>query len=250
VPARAEIAWEGVERIQKDIDRYAGRDNPQLPPGLGQSKRQMSAGRFLQGWTAAIGLALELCQEFMPDPEFAAVTGAPAGWLEANRRKRNLLAAALVFDMRELNPEYVAAQLEAVNKAVLPQDVGGVTNRTKWTQVQWRMLNPMLARELVSEPDEASQQLFSQVRNDVALMYLGNECQYVEMDPAASAKLKYASQIVGANPNYVQALQSGQGRFAELMKKYLLNLQFSLTEEQNKKVGAIGVKPEAPQGAQ
>jgi hypothetical protein len=67
------------------------------------------------------------------------------------------------------------------------------------------------------------------------------------MDPTAQIKMQFASQIVGANPNYQQALRQ-PGRFAELMKKYAMNLQFSVTEEQNKQVGAIGVKPEAMEG--
>src|ERR1041385_4748674 len=108
----------------------------------------MSAAKFLLMWTAGLQMVCDLCQCYMSDEEFARVTGAPAGWLEQNRKTRNLLAARLEFDIRELNPEYVRDQLQAINSAVLPQDVAGVTNRSKWTKIQWRMINPMLAREL------------------------------------------------------------------------------------------------------
>jgi len=73
-------------------------------------------------------------------------------------------------------------------------------------------------------------------------MFLGNEPKYVENDPTASSKLQFASQIVASNPNYQSGLQQG-GRFAELMQKWAMNLQFSITQEQNKQVGRIGVTP-------
>jgi hypothetical protein len=238
--------FELLAEVRRELDLYVGRDNPLAPPGLGQSKRQMSVSTFTMDWTCALQMAVDLCQTYMEDAQFAEITGAPAGWLDGNRKRRNLLSARLEMDIRELNPEYVAAQLQAVNQAVLPQDVAGVTNRSKWTKIQWRMINPMLARELVQDETEASQGLYNQVQNDIALMFLGNEPKYVEMDPTANQKLKYAAQIVSANPNYQQALQQ-QGRFSELMQKYSMNLQFSLTQEQNKQVGAIGVKPSSPQ---
>jgi hypothetical protein len=171
------------------------------------------------------------------------VTGAPQGWLEAHRNKLGMLAVQLEFDVRELDQQYVMQQLDTINKTVLPGDVAGVIDRAKVTAFQLRAINPALARELVADQQAASQQIFRDVQRDIAMMFLGNEAEYVESDPTAQTKLQFASQILQSNPNYQAAMQNG-GRFAQLMKKWIMNLQFSITEEQNKKIGAIGVKPE------
>jgi hypothetical protein len=121
--------------------------------------------------------------------------------------------------------------------------VAGVVDRAKYTRLQLRALSPALAKELVSDQGEASQKLFNDVQRDLAMMFLGNEAQYVENDPTAGAKLKFANQILMSNPNYQQAFKQG-GRFAELLKKWEENLQFSLTQQQNAQIGSIGVKPE------
>jgi hypothetical protein len=238
------VAFEFLNRIGMDVAKYSGEEHPGLAPQSGVPRRQLCVSSFLLMWTMAVQQLVNLAQQYMEDAEFAEVTGAPAGWLDSNRHKHGVLAARLQFDVRELDPEYVKQLLETVNNAVLPQDVAGVTDRAKWTKIQWRMINPSLSRELVTDDTTASQKIFTQVQTDIAMMFLGNEPQYVEMDPTAQTKLKYAAQVVGANPTYTQALQTGQNpRFAELLKKYSENLMFSLQQEQNKQVGRIGVAP-------
>lgn len=233
-----------IELMQKRMAKYFGHEHPELAPGHGAAKRQMRASSFLLACAAGVQGMVDACQSNMDDARFAEVTGAPVGWLDARRNQFGLLAARLQFDVRELDPEYVMNMLKAWNEVIIPGDVTGIVNRTKTTNFQARMVNPRMARELIQEEAPASQQLFEGVKNDVALMFLGQEAQYVEMDPAASTKLQYLTQIVQANPNYMQGLQQA-GRFAELMQKYAQNLQFSLQQQQNKQIGRIGVTPDA-----
>jgi hypothetical protein len=64
----------------------------------------------------------------------------------------------------------------------------------------------------------------------------------VEMDPTAQTKLEYTQQILQANPKYQEELQQDkEGVFAQLLEKYVMNLQMSLKQEENKQVGRIGV---------
>jgi hypothetical protein len=245
IPGRG-VPW-SVEMIQllgNEGRDYFGLRTETFPQG-DPSKLQMKVGSFLLMWTAAIADLLDLAQAHMDDAKFAEVTGAPEGWLESRRKQYGLLGARLMFDIRELDPEYALKQLDIMNKTVLPGDVTGAIPRDKWTQIQLRTVSPLWARALQQDAKGASEKLFESVRNDIAQMFLGNEVKYVENDPQAALKLQYATQIVGANPNYQQALQNREGRFAQLLEKYAKNLQFSIQEEQNKKIGAIGVKPES-----
>lgn len=221
---------------------YFGTAHPQVPPEVSQVRSTRTIQRFLAMWVRAFRQTLALAQQYMPDAEFASVTGAPPGWLDARRKMPALLTASLSFDTRELNEELMLKRLEVMNRMVLPSDSQGTIQRAKWTEIQVRAVNPAWAKELVQPVSEGSQALFEQVRNDIAQMFLGNAPQMVENDPMAGGKLAYAQQIVQANPNYMKALQE-QGRFAELMQAYAKNLGFSQTQEQNKQIGRIGVTP-------
>jgi hypothetical protein len=241
------LALELLQVVNRDVDNYFGRLSPEVPPTRSQIKQAMLTQPFLLMWSKALQMVLDLAQVYMPDEEFSAITGAPPGWLEQRRQAVGALGIELQFDVRELDPEYVMKQLEVINTTIVPGDVAGVLDRAKVTQLQLRAMSPWLARQLVSDQTEASQRIYREVQNAIALMFLGNEAEYVEMDPTAGTKLQFASQIVAANPNYQQAAQQG-GRFAELLQKWVMNLQFSITQEQNKRVGAIGVQPESMGG--
>lgn len=237
------VAFEMLDRIEYWVDRYGGRRNPKIDPQETEARTQKKVTSFLLLWTNALLRAVDLCQARMDDAQFAEATGAPPGWLEANRNQPGLLSARLECDIRELNPEYVATLLKTINEAVVPSDIAGVTNRAEWTRAQWQMINPRLARSVVQEDGAASEQMFERVKSDVALMFVGQEAKYVKNDPAAGAKLGYLKQILAANPKYLAGLET-DARFRELATKYEANLQFSVTQEQNKIVGRIGVEPD------
>lgn len=237
------LADRAIELVKGEVENYWGLMSERVPAPRVQAMQAMCVQGFLIMWSKALAMLVSLCQRYMSDTEFSVITGAPVGWLEQRRYAPGLLATELHFDVRELDPEYVLAQIQAVNQTVIPADVTGVVDRTKWVEMQLRTINPGWARELVVPRASASAQMFQAVQNDIALMFLGNEPKYVENDPTAATKLQFASQIVAGNPNYQQALQQG-GRFAELMQKWAMNLQFSLTQEQNKQIGRIGVTPE------
>ena len=60
--------------------------------------------------------------------------------------------------------------------------------------------------------------------------------------PTAAMKMQFMQQIVQGNPKYQEALQ-GDERFQALLENYGKNLQQSVTQEQNKMIGRIGVQP-------
>ena len=53
---------------------------------------------------------------------------------------------------------------------------------------------------------------------------------------------RFMEQIVQGNPKYQEALQ-GDERFQALLENYGKNLQRSVSHEQNKMIGRIGVQP-------
>ena len=241
----APLAFEVMDRINQDADRYFGRAVEGVAAETTSIRRQHMVNGFMLAWSEAFQQLCELAQYRMTDSEFARITGAPAGWLESRRNKRGLFYTDLHFDVRELDPAFVADQLKILNETVIASDTMGVIDRRKYTVLQLRAFNPKLAQELIMDESAASQELFDGVSHDLAMMFLGNAPRLVEMDPTAPTKLQFASQIVQANPKYMEELQKGEGSyFGRLLQGYVENLKFSMTQEKNKQIGRIGVDME------
>ncbi len=232
--------------LEARVNNYFGLMSADVPPPRWQQMQAIKATFFLLLWSEALQQMVALAQQYMADAEFARITGAPVGWLDQRRDRIGTLAITLSFDVRDLDPELTMQRIRAMNEVVLPADVMGVVDRTKWVEMLVRAVDPTWARQLLMPAAAASEQLWRQVRDEIAQMALGNEARYVENDPTAPTKLQYTQQIVQANPQYQAQLAQG-GRFTELMKKYAANLQFSAQQSQNKQIGRIGVQPEAPQ---
>jgi hypothetical protein len=246
----APLAWEASDRVDHDKRRYFGLLSAEVPETVSQARQQKEANSFLMTWTKALKMGLRLAQLNMSDAQFAQVTGAPAGWLEARRKQKGLFGVALNFDVRELNPEFVLKQLEVLNQVVVPGDTTGAIDRRMLTQLQLHAINPRLARVLIKDQTSASQEMFDEVQNDVAMMFLGNAPKPVENDPAAAQKMQFTQQIVQSNPTYLSVLQSQpEGRFAQLLQFYAKNLNFSMTQQKNSQIGRIGVDPAEAQAA-
>lgn len=245
----APVAFELMDRIERQVDNYFGRTAADVPPARQMMKQQMAVTGFLLMWTRAFQQMLCLCQAHMRDAEFAEVTGAPLGWLEKRRGQQGLFYADLWFDVRELDTELVMKQLEVMGTMVIPSDAGGRIDRNAYVELQTRMVNPEWARVLLRDAGDAGQAVFDAVMREVALMFQGNAPKLVENDPAAQAKLQYLAQIVQGNPVYQAELARG-GRFTELMQAYEQSLKFSYEQNvTNKQIGRVGVDVGELQGA-
>ena len=108
---------------------------------------------------------------------------------------------------------------------------------------------PDMAKEVIIDQTTASQKMYRDVQTDIALMILGNEPQYVENDPTAQTKMQYTQEIMSKNPVAQQAAQSNP-TFQMIFQNYIKNLQMSVSQQQNKQIGRIGVSPLAEKLAQ
>jgi hypothetical protein len=243
LPSRgAMVGMELIQLVEREADNYFGRLSADVPPARIQSRQQMMVDTFLRMWTAAIRQMFALLRQYLPESEWERVTNMAAALDRSPQEISGSFDLMLTFDVRELDSDYTLGKLDAISKTVVPEDAAGIIDRAKLTQLKLSAIDPTYGRILVSDKGQASQKLFNEVRDELAQMFLGNPPQFTENDATAPMKLQYASQIVGANPKYQEALQSDQ-RFAKLAADYAKNLSFSVTQEKNKTIGRIGVDP-------
>ena len=234
----SELAFQLINDITVRTDRYFGRPNPNVPPVETQLHQQAFVHRWLRHMSAVVGRMWELTQKFDSDERFGAVTGTNAPM----PRDKNKFNFSLNFDIRELDNEFVQKKLQAISQFILPEDTMGIVDRTKLIRKKLQVIDPTLATDLVTEEAEASKKMFDDVNNQVALMALGNQPNFVENDPSAGIKLQFMQQIIASNPKYQELLQSDQ-QFQELVQAFSQNLNMSMMQQQNKQIGRIGVNP-------
>jgi hypothetical protein len=265
---------EVLQAVTKMKDNSYGLMSEDVPQPRLQMSQAMAVQRFLMTWNKALQQVVALCRLHMTDEDFSEITGAPAGWLDAHRDDEDSLDAALMFDVRELDPELMMKRIETMNNIALPNDVLGTINRAQWAGDMVRaIMGPLAAKRLVQDTPDASQALHDKANLEVLKMFAGNPPNFIDKnDPTAASLLQAVQQIVTQNPTYLRSLtddalaavagqQAGQlaqqlgqrnpdPRFSELLTKYLQNLQFiGVTQPQNAQVGRIGVNPQVQQAA-
>ena len=146
------------------------------------------------------------------------------------------------YNVRELDTDYVLEKLKAISTFVIPMDAGGVIDRNKLTTRFVEAISPEAAKDIVMDQASASQRMYSDVQTDIAKMMAGMEPQYVENDPAAQSKLQFVQDIIQKNPKVQAAAQQDQ-QFQMLFQNYMKNLQMSVSQQQNKSIGRLGVTP-------
>jgi hypothetical protein len=266
---------EVLTAMNKMKDNSYGLLSEDVPAPRLQMSQALAVQRFLMTWNKALQQVMALCRVHLEDDEFAEITGAPPGWLDAHRDDEDTFDCALVFDVRELDSELMMKRIEAMNNIALPADVLGTINRGQWASDMVRaILGPLATRRLVQPMPDANQALHDKASLEVLKMFAGNQPNFVDQnDPTAAGLLQAVQQIVLANPTYLRALNdaamvavAGQNatavlqqiggrriddQFSGLLMKYLENLKFiGVTQPANRQIGRIGVNPAAPSQTQ
>ena len=243
-PGNPQIAFTLEETVRREAEDYHGIARADLPPARWQPRQQRQTMRWLAKWGEAFWQLSVLAYQYLSPEEMQAVIGhAPS--LTADQVARHALL--FWFDIRALDPSWVESLLKSITELILPADAAGVVDRSKLVQFAMAYLDPTLAEELTTDQAGAKQAVFKGVRDEIASIMQGNEGLYVENDPTAKAKLMFARQVIGNNPDYQAELVEQSPHFNPrkrvLLEKWMKNLGQSAAQQDNKMVGRLGVKP-------
>ena len=239
--APPQLALELVKLLRVRRDGYFGRFNNEVPTPLVATKQEKQASDFFSFWGDVFKHVMALTVQYNPQ-EIVRVSGSQQLAALTPRQILQEVDLSFEFDAMELDRDYLVKKLEVINSMILPGDATGTIDRAALTNLMTRMVDSRLAGKILTDRGSASQKMFEDVMSQTVKMMAGNEAQYVDNDPTAPMKLQYLQQIVQNNPKYQQMLQQDP-RFAELMQNYMKSLQMSVSQQQNKQVGRIGVKP-------
>jgi len=237
-PAREpNVAFTLINEVMAQTDRYFGRPTEKVPPAVTQMRQQRTINNWLHGWTEAFRQVFSLTLQYMGPQEVQRITGSQ---IQIGEDVQDF-DVTLKFDVREMSSDLVSEKLKAISTLILPLDTAGVIDRAKLISVALRAIDPMLATELVMPAGPASQKMFEDTNNEIALMSLGNPPKLRETDPTAAMRLQFSQQVLQSNPKYQQQVQQDP-LFQANLQKYLENLQFSVQQQQNAVTGRLGVQ--------
>lgn len=235
-----------IEILDSEMARYFGMPSPAVHPSASFAHQSMMVTRFLMAWQLAFRQVAQLMPQYLTSAEYQRIMGEPPSWSDEPKEIAGMYDTILQFDVRELDFDFVKAKLETISKLVLPTDAAGVIDRHRLVALQLQAIDPSIATAVQSDRAGASQKLYDEMKEELALLFLGNPASPVENDPAAGAKLQFLQQIIAANPVYSEELNSRpNGTFAGSLKKLAQSLQFSIQQQRNAVIGRVGVDPDA-----
>lgn len=231
-----------IERATKaDVDEYFGRFGPNVHLALSQLSGQDLAGTWLKQWKNAWKMTFKLAQRYMTPMEIARVTGQPPMKI-SQEDIAGRYDLYLEFDARELDTEFMMKKLELIGKYVLPLDVSGVTDRAELVRIAFRMVDPQLADRVVRDSAAVTQSEIEDEQSQFVKISAGVEPPLKEGGQNAQLRLQVLQNIVASNPE-IQQRTKEDPIFAKLLETRVKHFQFMLQQQDNAKIGRIGVSP-------
>jgi hypothetical protein len=234
------LAFNLIDRVEARNAAYFGLYHAAIPPVKTQTTQQFLVNNWLTAWGRVFKQIVSLSIQYMDGAEIERVAGVPI--VLEPQEITSTYDFNVSYNIKELDTDYVMEKLKAISSFVVPMDAGGVIDRNKLTQRFIEAISPEAAKDILLDQASASQKMYEGVQNDIAKMMAGMEPQYVENDPAAKSKLQYAQDILSKNPKAQQAAGSDQ-QFQALLQNYMQNLQMSVSQQENKTIGRLGVTP-------
>lgn len=234
------LAFNLIDRVEQRNAAYFGLYHANILPVKTQTTQQFLVNNWLSAWGKIYKQVISLSLQYMDGAEIERVVGMPI--VLQPQELSAMYDFNISYNVRELDTDYVLEKLKAISSFVIPMDAGGIIDRNKLTARFVEAISPEAAKDIVLDQASSSQRMYADVQNDIAKMMAGMEAQYVENDPAAQSKLQYVQDVMQKNPKAQQAAQQDQ-QFQALFQNYVKNLQMSVSQQQNKSIGRIGVTP-------
>jgi hypothetical protein len=231
-----------IERAARaDADTYFGRLSQNVNPVISNLFQQSLTNRFLEDMSSALVMTFQLMQQFMAPEELQRIAGFPLPqWSpEVIREQYDL---ALVFDVRDLDGEFVIQKSEMISKTILPTDVAGITNRAMLTSMLWQSIDPTMANQLVQNVENVTQNEIDDESKNLAMIVAGIEPPMKPSGQNFELRLQTLQNLVNANPELQQTLQA-KPMSQEMLKRRVQYLEFQIAQRKNAQIGRIGAVP-------
>lgn len=237
------LSFNLMDVVQKRAAHYFGLFHPDLLPQDWQIKMQFLVDNFFSSFEEMVTqmAALVLDPDNVSDEELERVCGVKLGMDRSVENITRKFDWAMSFEAATLDSDYTMKKMEMIAKVVTQFNQGGWADPDKMGMMLAAQIDPTFKDAIIADKATASQKMFKEIQNEVALMSLGDEPIYsVDKDPQAQNKMQMMEQIVAKNPDY-QKKFSEEGQPRLVIEKRIKNLQQMVAQQQNEQRGRTGV---------
>ena len=246
IPAYDQGSLEMERSVQASTDNYFGRINESIPPTKQQLFQQHLVDGFLSEMRQASEQTLQLMQQYMDDTQVQSIVGLIKQPFHVSRSEiQGSFHFFLNFDVRNLDLEYVKQKLLVMQTMIMPMDRFGVVDMTQIVTWAMRSVDPQLADMAIQDPQSASQKEVADEKNNLALMYSGQEAPMPEGNMNFQLRHQVLQQSIQANPEIQQQLMQ-RPIFKAMLEQRMKYLQFQMQQQQNAQIGRVGAQPVLP----
>lgn len=237
-PPLAQQSIEAENAANADIDKYFG--DPQKPE-VRQMYQQCTVNRWLDSWREALSQALSLCQQYLP-PEFVArlTGGDPQEIAMTQEDIAGRYDLSLRFSVDTLNPEFMEKKLQGIT-SLTQFDTTGSLDRNKLIKLIAEQIDPMLAKEVVMDPQEASAKEIED--EQLSWVRIANEIEPPAKEGVNFQLRQQTAQQIMQTSQELQEKMANKPMVKKLAENRMKYLEFGIMQQQNAQIGRVGVKP-------
>lgn len=246
ITGNPQISIEVEQRTKDEVNWFFGRIAENVPPARRQLCLQELVEDYFEEMIGVLEQTYQLAQQYLPAELVARICGDPkAGELWASVKPQDIRGrfdVTLRFDARDLDPELLEGKMKVVNETVLPGDVAGVIDRAAYTKWQMYAVDPALAEEVVKPIENVTQAEVEDEQVQLAKIAAGLEPPMKEAGQNAQLRLQVIQNSIQANPQLQQRYAQDE-IYKKLIDARAQHFQFLVSQEENKRIGKVGVAP-------
>jgi hypothetical protein len=227
------------ELIQRRIDEYFGRRNPEVAEQLWQLHTQGTVDDFLESAVEALIMVVKLCKKFMPKDEVVRILGE-VPWSDDPKEIRGDYDLEMTYDVRNMDMNHIKALAETLQTSVLPMDSTATVMRDKLVSEIFQAISPTFAEGTLQPQEKANEREADDERSMFAQIAAGIEPTFVVEGQNHALRLQVLAEIQEKNPE-------STGQMTRKSKEILLTRiqqhQHQVQQQQNAVIGRTGAAP-------
>lgn len=243
-PPRYDLGSVEIENaVRNNAYRYFGMQDPSVPPVLAMMHGQDGVDKFFAAINQALTQTLQLTQQFM-DPMIAIRVANGDVPVQISREEiQGRYDVTAVFDVRDLDPEYMVKKISTIATLILPIDSSGRVDRGGLSEWAMNAIDPVLSKSVILPVEAANAKETDEEKAALAMMAAGVEPSMPENSGMNHPlRLQILQAAIAANPMLQQRLQQDQ-LFAQMLQARVKFHQQAVMQEQNKVIGRVGSAP-------
>lgn len=238
-PSAARDYW---DRSKADVDEYWGRPTETTAPALAQMHAQDRVDTFLASLSEVLTMAVQLCQEFMPDARIQRIVGGDGMPVARSRAEiQGMYDIILSYDVKDLDQEYLLKKFKMLVEYVKTLDTRATVQWDRIVNRAMQSIDANWAEESVVPVASADQREVREEQAAFVAMLTGVRPEMPEGGINAELRLQTLQEQLAprqANPAAYPPISAASHALIKERAEYLT---FQAQQQQNAVTGRIGV---------